>query len=385
MAVQGTFPQQIRSWRAKACLTQAELARRADVSRRTIIRWENGAAEPWENELQRVLGVLQVPPFIGQQQAFDDRLFLRAMRVRAGLSVRDLAARLEVNASTVTRWENHQLFPSLKALAQVYEALAVGEVELLARDAELAVRDVGQLRAHLSRLSLDHDEWFYRLFDLRFLRLLDRIESIGTAEAKPLWAEAKTQYALPLAEFGRYDAARRECRDVLELSASGVLIAKTTLHTAQLLCAWSHLYAGSRTLYRGVALLDELSAAALGSEMLAWRLSLYGEAHSVAGRHEKAIRFAEESFALVRTRPRTSSRRSYDLARIYHRAGRNEEALGAMPQVADPDPLGAAKTCLLQTRVLRELGRRGEASQSSEIAENLIRRNHFPARLGEWA
>ena len=149
MVASETFPAQIRQLRLQARLTQAELARRADVSRRTIIRWESAIVSPWIPELHKVLTALGVPE-IDQAQVLSQitapravqccsdsethttyllAKFLWSMRQRSGLSARSLARRVEVNASTIVRWESGQLLPSAEVVERLFEVLDVRELE----------------------------------------------------------------------------------------------------------------------------------------------------------------------------------------------------------------------------------------------------------------
>ena len=126
-------PEALRAARVRAGLTQHELARLVGVAGgERVSRWELGTSRPRPEILLRVASVLKVrsTDLLGSSA---DLLDLRGLRVAAGLSMRDLAARAHVSKTTLGRWESGGLdqTPSRAALALLALPLgvAVDEVE----------------------------------------------------------------------------------------------------------------------------------------------------------------------------------------------------------------------------------------------------------------
>ena len=58
---------------------------------------------------------------------------IREARIAKGLTQKDLARRMGVDRSTVTKWENDQSNPKVAALSKLADALGVTTDELLRR------------------------------------------------------------------------------------------------------------------------------------------------------------------------------------------------------------------------------------------------------------
>ena len=126
-------PEALRAARVRAGLTQHELARLVGVAGgERVSRWELGTSRPRPEILLRVASVLEVrsTDLLGSSADLPD---LRGLRVAAGLSLRDLAARAHMSKTTLGRWESGGLdqTPPRAALALLALPLgvAVDEVE----------------------------------------------------------------------------------------------------------------------------------------------------------------------------------------------------------------------------------------------------------------
>lgn len=145
-----TFGAYIRWLRRQRGVSQATLAERAGLARRTIAYWEAGEREARLPELEAVLDTLQanageraravalitasravrVTRLEGQSSEFSNggQLpctgdLLRAMRLRRGWSAERLASTLGVTRTTVARWERGQTLPSDEMAEQACSVL----------------------------------------------------------------------------------------------------------------------------------------------------------------------------------------------------------------------------------------------------------------------
>ncbi|MFD8493302.1 helix-turn-helix domain-containing protein [Amycolatopsis sp. NPDC059657] len=95
-------PRRLEQARRAAGLSQAGLARLVGVGRSRIWDWENGRQSPSPRGLATLAAVLGVAV---EYLMADDGLSLRALRVRAGLTIAGLAQRVGVPTSTYSGWE----------------------------------------------------------------------------------------------------------------------------------------------------------------------------------------------------------------------------------------------------------------------------------------
>jgi len=117
------------------------------VGRSTISRWEQGQCLPSIPELDAVLAVLRTPaseravllellPAPRSRRVLHTSLFagdvLRALRYRAGLSLDQTSARMQVSKSVVSRWESGERTPSQDVLTRLGAILQASEVETAA-------------------------------------------------------------------------------------------------------------------------------------------------------------------------------------------------------------------------------------------------------------
>ena len=111
-----TLGDHLRKRRLDLCLLQREAAERIGVDPTTVTNWELSRTAPalrFIPSIIRFLGYVPFPP--GQSLA--DRL--RAARRTLGLSQERVAAMLDVDESTVTRWERGCRRPGAALLERV--------------------------------------------------------------------------------------------------------------------------------------------------------------------------------------------------------------------------------------------------------------------------
>lgn len=122
--VSGVDPSVLRAAREKAGLTQHELARLVGAAGgERISRWELGASVPRPDFLVKLARALDIPTLrlIHMEGEVPD---LRALRLKAGLTVPELAAAVNVAVPTYYAWEQGR-WTRLPAAQQV-ESLARG-------------------------------------------------------------------------------------------------------------------------------------------------------------------------------------------------------------------------------------------------------------------
>jgi transcriptional regulator with XRE-family HTH domain len=126
-------PEALRAARRRAGLTQHQLAREVGVAGgERVSLWERGLNEPKPEVLHRVAATLGVP--VGTLMAGSSSpVTLRRLRVRAGMSARELAAESRVSVGTVVRWESGRFkrlpAPSVLTLAAAALQVSVAELE----------------------------------------------------------------------------------------------------------------------------------------------------------------------------------------------------------------------------------------------------------------
>jgi transcriptional regulator with XRE-family HTH domain len=101
----GVDPSALRAAREHAGLTQHELARLVGVAGgERVSRWELGTSEPRPDLLLKLARILAIPAsdLIHHDGESPD---LRALRLRVGLSVSELADRTNLSMPTYLRWE----------------------------------------------------------------------------------------------------------------------------------------------------------------------------------------------------------------------------------------------------------------------------------------
>ena len=91
-------------------LRQSDVARTLGVWTSTINYWENNHHLPHVQYVPKIVTFLGYDPFPGLPDALPERL--KAARIAAGLTRRQLAARVAVHPGTVAEWERGEKRPS---------------------------------------------------------------------------------------------------------------------------------------------------------------------------------------------------------------------------------------------------------------------------------
>lgn len=123
----GVDPSALRAARERAGLTQHELARLVGAAGgERVSRWELGTSQPRPAFLLRLARILDID--VGDLVRHDGEApDLRALRLRAGLTVPDLVRTTNLSEPTYIRWESGQWtkLPSAASIAVLAGALGV--------------------------------------------------------------------------------------------------------------------------------------------------------------------------------------------------------------------------------------------------------------------
>ena len=152
------FGQYIQKLRTNRGMGLVEAARATGVHRATLHRWEKGEVQPRLSELEALLTLCEADALqkrqaltllnaprarlqlqseivqIGERYDLgplpDGGDLLRAMRLRRGFSLEELAARMGVTPRTLRRWEQAEVWPSSTSLHVLCQTLQAHEEEM---------------------------------------------------------------------------------------------------------------------------------------------------------------------------------------------------------------------------------------------------------------
>jgi transcriptional regulator with XRE-family HTH domain len=412
----------LRDWRAARQLSLSALAARASVHKATLSRWETGASLPRLPELEAALAALDASPAQWEQalslihapRAQRMRAtrcafilgtntaappvpghLLRAMRQRRGLSLEEVARRLRVQASTVSRWEQSASAPTAERLQALLDLLGARPQEraaladrrlLLAPLSPSVPASLDGLFQQFEALKAQVLQGERHLMDLEFLDWEARLWPLASrsASGQELLAQGWSSYAVWLSWDDRKREAGQYARRVLDLARGaaklgpGVLAAvQEAIHVSGLILAWS----GSRTgPARAVNWLRVWRSAGSGPR---WEIPFYremGDYAWYAGQGAAALSFANHARRLAEQAEDPSALRLCQGVQVdlLVRAGRAREAL---PLLSSPDDYSLGLARLLETlrwvKVLRALGE-PSASDWLNQAYSLIERYRYP-------
>jgi transcriptional regulator with XRE-family HTH domain len=104
-------------------LRQSDVAERIGVWTSTINYWENNRFNPEVQYVPKIVAFLEYDPFGPQPDGFPAQL--KAARIAAGLTRRQLAVRLGVHAGTVAEWERGEARPAKVSRGRIRSTLGV--------------------------------------------------------------------------------------------------------------------------------------------------------------------------------------------------------------------------------------------------------------------
>ena len=112
----------LRNGRLDLGLPQRDVAEQVGVTEASVYNWENNRSSPTLRFLPRILAFLGYDPYDAQATTLGERIV--AVRRKLGLSHKGLARRLDVDASTLSRWERGRGKPSKRCHDRLLTFLA---------------------------------------------------------------------------------------------------------------------------------------------------------------------------------------------------------------------------------------------------------------------
>lgn len=389
--------------RKQARMRGTVLAERSGVNRSTLWRWERGQVLPRETELRAVLRVLkatatqqkavwaalamarQAAAMVvgGRRKMLSDATrgdLLRAMRMRAGLSQADAAARVDVAGTTLLRWEKMERWPGGEQIQQLcylyganeaeYVALTCGE---LPDDAPSLANSNDWRRLYETLFPFEAQTSHYALYDLHYHMLLERIADAFSADAaRGVEADLRIRYAEYLLFQGRFAEAR-----LLLARAERLLTSDDAPRHAHslILRAQDARKGGLRAraqcvpLLRQAVVLSERASVTVRTHAeseLAMELSSVGNTDEGIALSRRSLQRAESSGDLLTWKMRLRDNIGNLLA-----SGQGEAALNALPNFPTDTPLFLVQKWLTQAEALLLVGERGAAGEAFRTARGL--------------
>ena len=114
----------ITKYRLEHGITQAELARRLDVSKNAISFWESGKRTPMPKSIDMLVESIGIPH--EQWYEINDKTFgakLTSMRLRNNIAQNDLAKMIGTSSENINRWEADRHVPSIFYIYQLSKVL----------------------------------------------------------------------------------------------------------------------------------------------------------------------------------------------------------------------------------------------------------------------
>lgn len=406
--------QRIRSFRAARGMGQAQAARLAGVNHATLYRWETGTVLPRWAELDRflasigagdaergeLLAMLDTPEARRELAAlvsararqpdyegiaFGQGPVWRSLRLSRHLTIPEVARRLGVTASTVSRWETGRTrIPGrrLVDLADLFEAPPElrASLQLWRTTGSPAspVPSLDECASNLETIRAVMPSLVGRFEDARFLQMEDALarHAASSASALPLLAEAWVLHAEYLLWGGRRREMRRLAALALSLQDAALPASRTTLKAAGLYANALAHSAGGAGWTRGSRVLSDYIAAAEDARCSSAVLRDQAEYEGHAGRFEAALSLARRSRRAALAEGCEASARLSDTieARILILGGRPADALRFLCDDA-AEPGQRFFQLANWASALAALGDRSGASERLGTAVSLARAN----------
>ena len=142
------FNKNLKYIRIKKGITQQEIADKLKINRSSISRWEN-------NEMEATIGnAISVSNYFNI--SLNDFIFkdlsmssasaffsknLKYLREKKDISKNKLGNMIGVNQTTIGRWENEEIIPSINNVEEVSKALNVDLIDLLTKELSIQKGD----------------------------------------------------------------------------------------------------------------------------------------------------------------------------------------------------------------------------------------------------
>lgn len=390
----------LRSLRSSRQVSLSSVAEKAGIAKSTLSKWETGRFLPRLPEIDAVLTALEASPAERRQtlQLIDapralihlrqtDRSIaneadmdlggapaggdlLRAMRMRRGQSVDQVAYALGVSGRSIRAWERSDAWPTTEHLHALCFLLGAAEEELSALlsagpwlPTTISASEAA-IEQHLHNLVFSHyDSRAEALRDLSYLSLEAAIVARAAQQrsARLFLAQVYSYYALWLGDNERYRESARYAERVLALGRREALPSDLSLRAAIAL-ARSRVFAGEQGVTatlaaRGSALLSPFLAQGktLGAHYEAWGLQELAGFLTLEGKIEVGLDLSARAVAISQhsDNPSEFYLRRFDCADLLIKAGQADEALAILP-ISDPfgpeHPRGLMREALIQIR-----------------------------------
>lgn len=125
----------LKGLRVDKGLTQEKLAKELSLSRSTIAMYETGKSKPDLTTLQLIASYFDVSVdfLIGNEQEKSMNKF-KELRKKAGLTQIEFAEKLNVDQSTISKWEQDKAIPDIQTLVQLASFFNVSVDYLMGRE-----------------------------------------------------------------------------------------------------------------------------------------------------------------------------------------------------------------------------------------------------------
>jgi transcriptional regulator with XRE-family HTH domain len=406
----GSYLRELRQTRA---LTLASAARSAGIGRVTLTRWETGGQQPRLPELEALLRALGASPTehghalarMDAPRARNERLaaarriaerveigpmphggdLLRALRHREGLSLEAAAIRLRVNARTLRRWENGEVWPSADQLEVTCALLGAQPQEATALTSGRFVPGASPREVPLDELAARYDVQrempvHTPCGDLGWITLAAQIwpHAARGAAGRELLAAVYSDHGDRLAMVSRWSEVRRYSGRALELRPPGPAPRPYSL-IAAINFAHAAVHGGPRPAPRsGLELLQLWSSAPKEPVFDAWIQSRMAEYLALDGRVEESLEWSARAcrVAAEDPSPREVLLRRVDYAARLIGAGRYEEGLAEL-DVEVPDPVTRTRVAIDRAKVFVALRQPSSAHDWLDQARREIEAYHI--------
>jgi transcriptional regulator with XRE-family HTH domain len=384
-------------------LTMEAAARQAGLHRATLQRWESGEVQPRLSELTALLTALEVtetqkhravslveaPRALRQirqevMQVAEQRGMpglphggdlLHALRMRRGWSLEEVAARVQVTARTLRRWEKMEVWPSVEQLHRLCYALKAHEEEVVAltlgsfsQKPTPQKTSVEALQARLDHLRvLEEQPGGYPLFELEYLRLEADAWPLAmrSGAGKQMLIAISAYHAQCLSFRERLPEADTIANQALDLMGNKLKPEMYWMYPV-FVSARASVYRGEHPApKRGLERLRPWLSMAQWPEMRAWMLADMAKYLSQSGEPEAALPLVEQACQVAETSGRSVewTLRRWDKAALLLQAERPVEALALVEErtLEDEYPINRIDVSLLRAEAYRGVGNLSEA------------------------
>ena len=409
---QQTLGQYLRALRVQQGVTQAQLARKAQVSMRAIGYWEKDEFKPGSHEAQAVLTALGVStqeqahvllnlmPLRGENVVRHDSILqsstlemplpgagdlLAALRVRRGLSSQQAAELLKTTATTLSRWENNRFSIPETMLPLIQTALNASATEMQGLRQRMIMPAEPTEPAEpfsVERCNQWVDTFGARLYlpgqhsiDLDALALQRKLWPLATRhpEARQALALVTLYYGVWLSAQNRVMEVPRQAQRAFNIYAEDMSRDNDVAQALNLL-SWCKVFRsdpkpeqGERFLRRWISRMPR----PMSQLTLLCDLALYA---SQSGKSELALRYLQDA-RKVNELPGIATEKAYwylqvTRARVLSHTGRPYEAYDALTRILPASETGRETMALANSLMFTEIM---VAAKEFNLAETWLR------------